>query len=107
MIVLCKAGFMIIDLLCDDYERAKLNRKMIKLKRNIAGYIFIETMVRNWPHKKPFPEWLWGVLPTINKQESREFKNNGMHVIDDDYINNPRYYRLRNGFAISLNENKY
>ncbi len=71
---------MIIDLLCEDYSRAKANRRMVKLGGNIQGYLFIEALVRSWPHKKPLPEWLWGTLPTVGKHEAREL--NGFHEVE-------------------------
>lgn len=66
-----------IDLLCDDYSRAKANRRMVRLKQNISGYLFIEALVRNWPRKKPLPEWLWGTLPSVDKNE----KLDGFHEV--------------------------
>ena len=59
-----------IDLLCDDYSRAKANRRMVKLKQNISGYLFIEGLVKRWPRNKRLPEYLLGVLPFVGKNEN-------------------------------------
>ena len=72
-----------MDLLCSNYGAAAINREMVRLKRNIIGYIEIEEMVRNWPRKKPLPEQLLGRLPSIGNHESRELYEYGMHVIDN------------------------
>jgi hypothetical protein len=72
---------MRIDLMCSDYSRASENRRMVKLKLNIEGYLFTESLVRNWPHKKPLPEWLWGKVPSIHKNESRQLY--GFHKLDN------------------------
>jgi len=71
---------MIIDLLCDDYSKAKANRRMVKLKQNIEGYLFIEQLVRSWPRNKRLPDALLGTLPSIGKHEAREL--NGFHEVD-------------------------
>ena len=69
-----------IDLLCEDYKAAAHNRRMVRLKRNIEGYLFIEALVRSWPRSKPLPEELWGTLPSIGKHEAREL--NGFHEVN-------------------------
>ena len=71
---------MIIDLLCDDYSKAKANRRMVKLKQNIEGYLFIEQLVRRWPRNKRLPDALLGTLPSIGKHEAREL--HGFHEVD-------------------------
>ncbi len=67
--------------MCENYKRATENRRMVKLKQNISGYLFIEALVRGWPHNKPLPEWLWGRLPTVGKYEAREL--NGFHEVEE------------------------
>ena len=69
-----------IDLLCSDYKAAADNRRMVKLKQNIEGYLFIEALVRNWPHNKRLPDALLGTLPSIGKHEAREL--HGFHEVD-------------------------
>jgi len=66
-------------LLCPDLEAAKRNRRMVKLKQNIEGYLFIEQMVRNWPRGKPLPEQLIGYVPTLGKHESMY----GFHEVNE------------------------
>ena len=58
--------------MCSDLEAAKRNRRMVKLKQNIMGYMFIEALVKSWPRNKPLPEWLYGTLPLVGKNEERE-----------------------------------
>lgn len=70
---------MRIDLFCKDYSRAKTNRRMVRLKQNISGYVQIEALVRGWPRSKPLPEWLWGHIPSVGKTESRELY--GFHEV--------------------------
>ncbi len=60
---------MRIDLLCEDYSVAKRNRRMVELKENIEGYLFIEALIKRWPRKKPLPERLWGYIPSVSKNE--------------------------------------
>ena len=55
--------------MCSNYKRAAENRRMVRLKQNILGYLFIEALLRSWPRKKPLPEWLWGSLPSVSKHE--------------------------------------
>lgn len=71
---------MIIDFMCDDYEKAAQNRVRVWLKQNIEGYLFIENLVRNWPHKKPLPEYLCGHLPVVGKHEGGELW--GFHEVE-------------------------
>ena len=70
-----------IDLLCSDYKAAARNRRMIKLKQNIEGYLFIEALVRNWPRKKPLPEWLYGHIPSVSKTEAKNLY--GFHKVEE------------------------
>jgi hypothetical protein len=70
-----------IDLMCLDYSAAKRNRRMVKLKENISGYLYIEALIRGWPKKKPLPEWLFGHVPSISKTESRELY--GFHEVKE------------------------
>ncbi len=72
---------MIIDLLCEDYSRAKANRRMVRLKQNISGYLFIESLVKSWPKSKPLPEWLYGHIPSVSKTEARELY--GFHEVNE------------------------
>ncbi len=67
--------------MCESYGRAAENRRMVRLKQNIEGYLFIEQLVRNWPRKKPLPESLFGYLPTIGNHESRELY--GFHEVNN------------------------
>ena len=69
-----------IDLLCSDYKAAARNRRMVRLKQNIEGYLFIEALVRSWPRKKPLPEWLYGHIPSVSKTEVRGLY--GFHEIE-------------------------
>ena len=71
---------MVSDFMCADYERAARNRVMVRLKLNIEGYLFIENLVRNWPHKKPLPEYLCGHLPTVGKHEGGDLY--GFHEVE-------------------------
>lgn len=68
-------------MLCDDYVAAKRNRRMVGLKQNISGYLFIEALVKSWPRNKPLPEWLWGTLPIVGKHEARELY--GFHEVEE------------------------
>ena len=88
---------MKIDLMCENYRAAAINRRMVKEGLNIEGYLFIEALVRNWPHKKRLPEWLLGTIPSISKHEARN-----MHPIDIriEY----RYYKPDGGFAVPFKE---
>jgi len=61
----------IIDFLCGNYVRARQNRRMVRLKQNILGYLFIEALVRRWPHGEPLPDYLIGTLPFVGKREKR------------------------------------
>ncbi len=58
-----------IDCGCDDFPAAARNRRMVRLKQNIDGYLFIEALVRSWPLNKPLPEQYYGYLPIVGKQE--------------------------------------
>lgn len=55
--------------MCSDYGRAAENRRMVRLKQNVDGYIYIETLVKNWPYKMPLPAWLYHELPRAGKGE--------------------------------------
>ena len=70
-----------IDLLCSDYKAAARNRRMVRLKQNIEGYLFIEQLVRNWPRNKRLPDALLGTLPSVGKHEAREL--NGFHEVNE------------------------
>jgi len=72
---------MKIDLLCSDYEKAKRNRRMVKLKQNISAYLYIESLVKGWPRNKPLPSYLLGTLPHIGKKEERELR--GFHEVKE------------------------
>ena len=41
--------------MCMDLKAAAENRERIKQKRNIEYYIWIENLVKAWPHDKPLP----------------------------------------------------
>ena len=69
-----------MNLLCDNYIRARDNRQMVRLKQNIEGYLYIEQLVRSWPRNKRLPDKLLGTLPSIGKHEAREL--NGFHEVD-------------------------
>ncbi len=73
--------------MCIDYGRAYRNREMVKYKRNIAGYVFIENVLRGWPIRIPLPSWIpQGELPVVGKEEALRY---GMHEIDNYYgVNN-------------------
>ena len=66
--------------MCSDYLSAKRNRRMVKLKQNIEGYVFIEALVRSWPRNKRLPDALYGTLPSVGKHEAREL--HGFHEVD-------------------------
>ena len=68
-----------MNLLCDNYSRARDNRQMVRLKQNIEMYLYIEEKVRNWPRGKPLPEQLIGRVPTLGKHESMF----GMHEVNE------------------------
>ena len=86
---------MLIDLMCPDYQEAKQNRRMVKLRLNVEGYVFIENLVREWDIKKPLPNVvhkegkmyvsytegtsLYGHVPSVSKAESRELY--GFHEV--------------------------
>ena len=74
---------IIIDCGCDDFAAAARKRQMVRLKQNIEGYLWIEALVRGWPHKKPLPEWLFGHIPTIGREEEREMSQYGIYEIDN------------------------
>lgn len=76
---------MKIDLLCENYSKAKRNRKMVRLKQNIEGYIFMEEFLKRWPHRKKLPEWMYGEVPNIGKHEAKELHKYGIHITDDYY----------------------
>jgi hypothetical protein len=54
---------------------------MVKLKQNISGYLFIEALIRGWPHKKPLPEWLYGYIPSVSGTEAKELY--GFHEVKE------------------------
>jgi len=70
-----------IDLLCSDYKAAARNRRMVRLKQNIEGYLFIESLVRNWPRNTRLSDALLGTLPSIGKHGAREL--NGFHEVNE------------------------
>ncbi len=73
------------DIGCDDFEMAALNRRMVRLKQNITGYLWIEAVVKGWPRSKALPEWLYGTLPTVGKHEARDLHKYGMYTIDNEF----------------------
>ena len=73
----------IMDLMCEDYERAKDNRTMVRLKRNIEGYLHIEQLVKNWPRNKLLPDSLLGNIPSLGKHESRNIHQYGIHEVNE------------------------
>jgi len=70
-----------IDLMCSDYQAAKRNRRMVKLKLNISEYVRIENLVKGWPKNKRLPDQLLGNLPTVGKHEARELY--GFHEVKE------------------------
>ena len=68
-----------IDLMCLDYKAAARNRRMVRLKQNIEGYLYIEQLVRNWPRGKPLPEQLIGRIPSLGQHEMPY----GMHEVNE------------------------
>ena len=93
----------LMDLMCSNYVRAAKNREMVRLNLFISGYLEIEAMVRNWPHKKRLPDRLIGVLPSIGRAGKSTLGQYGVHmvlgerlsgVVEDSYISNlPLQYR--------------
>ncbi len=90
-----------IDLGCNDFKGAARNRRMVKWKRNIVGYLEVEAILKNTPLSKPLPSWVpVGNLPKVGKEEYRgqnETKylhSMGMHNIDEKIIevNGDLYY---------------
>ena len=73
---------MRVDLLCADYVAAARNRRMVRLKQNITGYLWIEAIVRNCPRSKPLPEWLYHELPQIGKREAKELHKYGIYEVE-------------------------
>ncbi len=77
-----------VDVGCEDFKAAARNRRMVRLKQKISGYLFIEAVIRGWPHRKPLPEWLYGSIPTIHRyeyedrNEDRYLHSLGMHRIE-------------------------
>ncbi len=67
--------------MCTDLNAAKRNRHMVKYELNTSGYLFVESLVKGWPRKKPLPEWLWGYIPSVGKHEVRELF--GFHEIKE------------------------
>ncbi len=72
-----------IDTGCSDFKKARDNRRMVRLKQNIEGYLWIEAIVGNWPHKKPLPEWLCGSIPTVGTHEERDMHEYGIYELDN------------------------
>ncbi len=86
--------------MCIDLEAAKRNRKMVKQKLNIDGYVFIENLVKAWPRSKPLPNVaykngqfrtvliggsnLYGNLPSLDKSERGNMESQGICEIGND-----------------------
>ena len=73
-----------IDLMCSDYKAAARNRRMVKLKQNIEAYLWIESVIRGWPHRKRLPYWVpQGDIPIIDKGEIQELHKYGIYEINN------------------------
>ena len=74
------------DVGCDDFERAKLNRKIIKESLFATGYKLVEEALRRTPLGKPLPSWITlGELPVVGKKDWRQNSggNHGLEMLDD------------------------
>lgn len=61
-----------IDIGCDDFSRASLNRAIIKLKYFTESYVIIERLLRtNFSIR--LPDQLIGSLPTVGKHRSNNY----------------------------------
>jgi len=82
---LCYNGYVsILDIGCDDFERASVNRLMVERGENLAGYKQIESVLKGWPHRKPLPGWITpGKLPRVGRHEEVELGNYGLHVLEE------------------------
>jgi hypothetical protein len=74
---------ILTELLCDDFKSAKRNRRMIRLKQNIEGYVYIENFVKSYPKNKRLPENLLGNLPSLGKAEESYLHDYGMHEVKE------------------------
>lgn len=71
------------DIGCPDFEQAARNRKIIKNKDYITGYLQAEVSVTKTPLGQALATWIpTGELPTIAKEVWRELS--GVHVEDFD-----------------------
>ena len=70
--------------MCSDYENAARNREMVRLKQNVEAYIWIEAVVKSYPHRKRLPSWIpQGDIPVVDKSEIRELRKYGIHEINN------------------------
>ncbi len=61
---------MKIDLMCDNYERAEANRRMVANKQCIAGYLAVEEALMRLPIRSALPSWIpVGELVVMGKSE--------------------------------------
>ena len=49
---------MWIDIGCNDFEGAALNRVMVAEKRNVAGYVQVEIALSKIPLRCLLPDWI-------------------------------------------------
>ena len=70
-------------MLCMDYKAATVNRRMVRLKLNIEGYLFIETFVRNCPKNRHLPDRFYGSLPSIGNIKGKALHQFGFHDTRD------------------------
>ena len=60
------------DIGCADFREATRNREMVAKKRNVIGYVEVETALAGTPSKTPLPDWIpRGKLPSITKEDLR------------------------------------
>jgi hypothetical protein len=69
-----------IDLLCEDYERAAQNRQRIKDGYAVAYWLWYEAMVRRYSYSYLLPEDLpQGELIYLSKRDAKHLKKHGYH----------------------------
>ncbi len=73
-----------MDVGCDDFEKAALNRERIAKKQNVLGYIEVEIALKGCPFGKPLPKWIpQGKLPTISEEELKKLRRLGFFRVDN------------------------
>jgi hypothetical protein len=72
-----------LDVGCDDFDRAALNRDMVKNQRYIQGYLEVETAVTKTPLGRALPTWITeGFVPSVLKGVWSSFS--GGHIENEE-----------------------